>query len=216
MNADLEILREIFRDKRLHFGIGTVMELGLSNDKSVLRVKVNIIPDEREAVAEMTFSDCNSVTFPEINDLVLVAFVDGDPDECFVVKTINTADEPIPAFATTGNTVVAPREGQLIGLTRAAVIPTEPMVLGNQLVAYLAALEGHLATLITLTETFALAAQTFAGSNVDPGSAFNAACTVYKNAIDIIKTSLSTDKTQYLDTAGTNILSQLVLTERGV
>src|SRR5665213_412531 len=135
---ELEFLRDIFKDPRLHIGIGTIVQLGLSNDGSVLRALVNLLPDNRQVVGEVTFEDVNSVTLPEVDDLVLVAFCDGDPDECFIVKVINNADEPIPLFGQTGHTVKYSRAGKKlyigsdtkVGIGRPNVEPTEPLVLG--------------------------------------------------------------------------------------
>lgn len=145
---DLEFLRDIFKDPRLHIGIGTVQQLGLASDGSVLRVMINLLPDNREIVCEMTFADVYDVTFPEINDLVLVGHVDGDVDEAFVMKVISNKDEPIPALARTGDSVKYSRPGKKlyigsdtkIGIARPGVDPSEPLVLGNQLVAVLQAL----------------------------------------------------------------------------
>lgn len=130
---DLELLREIFKDARLHVGLGTIAQLGMAADGSALRVMVNLLPENRQIVAQMTFADVYSVTIPEIDDLAVVVFVDGHPDDAWVLKLCNTNEEPIPLFARAGNTMIAPRQGRKVGIGRSTAIPTEPLVLGTVL-----------------------------------------------------------------------------------
>ncbi len=199
---ELEFLRDIFKDPRLHIGIGTIVQLGLSNDGSVLRVLVNLLPDNRQVVGEVTFEDVNSVTLPEVDDLVLVAFCDGDPDECFIVKVINNADEPIPLFGQTGHTVKYSRAGKKlyigsdtkVGIGRPNVEPTEPLVLGAVLATGLTALCN---AFLNATQI----GQSSAGPvALDPA----------------VRTALNNFVTTYITTSGTNIKSQIAFTERGV
>jgi len=130
---DLELLREIFKDARLHVGLGTIAQLGMATDGSALRVMVNLLPENRQVVAQMTFADVFSVTIPEIDDLAVVAFVDGHPDDAWVLKLVNTNEEPIPVYARAGNTMIAPRVGKKVGIGRNTSTPTQPLVLGTVL-----------------------------------------------------------------------------------
>jgi hypothetical protein len=206
---DLEFLRDLFKDPRLHIGIGLVTDLGLSQDGSILRASVMLQPENREIVAEVTFSDVNSVTFPEIQDLVLVLFVDGHPDEAFVVARINNSDEPIPVFAQAGNTMIAPRQGKKVGIGRSTVTPTDPMVLGTELMNYLVALESRIEAIINALNTVPTTICTAPGvlGEVNP---------VLVTDLDTVLSGLQSDKATYLTAASTNILSQIAFTERGV
>lgn len=214
---DLEFLREMFKDSRLHVGIGTIVDLGLSTGLGILRVKVNLLPENREIIAEMTFSDVNSVTFPEINDLAIVAFVDGHPDEAFVIKLVNNSEEQIPTFARSGHTVTYSRPGKKaylgsdtkVGIGRPDVEPTEPLVLGTVLQTYLEALEGHIKALIDIMKATPATITTAPGvlGVVNPA---------YTTAVAAIETALDADKSTYLTTTSSNILSQIGFTERGV
>ncbi len=190
---DLELLREIFKDARLHIGIGTIVQLGLATDGSALRVMVNLLPENRQVVAEMTFADVYAVTLPEINDLAIVAFADGHPDDAFVIKLVNTSEEPIPDFARLGNTMIAPRTGKKVGIGRHTISPTEPLVLGN------VAING----LTALVNAFLDATQIGLGPTgpvfLDP--------TVRAALVSFVST--------YLTTPATNIASQVAFTERG-
>ena len=199
---DLELLREIFKDPRLHIGIGVVTQLGLATNGNILRVQVNLLPEQRAINCEMTFADVNDVTFPQLQDLVLVAHVDGDVDEAFVIKVVSTDEEGIPKFAQTGNSVKYARAGKKlyigstvkIGIGRPNVEPTEPLVLGNVCVSGLTA----------LCNAFLQATQ-IGQSGAGPV------------ALDpTVRTALNNFVSQYLTTASTNILSQIAFTERGV
>lgn len=198
---DLEFLRELFKDVRLHIGIGTISQLGLSIDKSTLRVMVTLLPENRQIVATMGWSDVNQISFPVVDDLVLVAFVDGHPEEAFVIKRISTETEGIPAFAQTGNLVAYSRAGKKayfgsdtkIGIARPNKEPTEPLVLGNVLASGLTA----------FVNAFLNAAQI--GQHplgpvfLDP----------------TVRTALNNFLTTYINTSSSNILSQIGYTERG-
>lgn len=199
---DLEFLREMFKDTRLHVGIGTISQLGISTSGSVLRGVINLLPENREVVAEITFSDVNDVCFPEINDLVIVVFVDGNPDECFAIKVINNSEEPIPAFAQSGNKVSYSRPGKKfylgsdakIGIGRPNIEPTEPLVLGNVLKNGLTAL-----------------------ANAFLNNSPIGQCAVGPVYLDpAVRTALTNFLNVYVTTAGTNVVSQIGFTERGV
>ena len=134
---ELEYLRELFLDDRLHIGIGPITKTGLSLDGNQLRVQVNLLPENREVVAMMGWDDIGRITFPEVNDLVVVAFVDGHPDEAHVIRMLTTSDEPISEFAQLGHTITNSRAGKKnyigsdtkVGLGRIDVEPTEPLVM---------------------------------------------------------------------------------------
>lgn len=213
---DLEILREMFKDSRLHIGIGTVAQVGLANDGSKLRVMINLLPENRQLVAEMTFADVYDVTFPEVNDLAIVGLVDGHPDDCFVLKLVSTTEEKIPAFARTGHSVKYSRPGKKlylgsdlkVGIGRPNVEPTEPLVLGTVLQTYLTALEGRVNDLISLLNDTPATITTAPGT---PGIV-NPALVA---GLEPISEGLSDDKDTYLTEATTNILSQIGFTERG-
>lgn len=202
MFDDLELLREIFKDTRLHIGIGTVQKLGLSLSGGTLRLLVNLLPENRQIIAEMTWPDVCTVTFPELNDLVLVAFVEGHEDQAFVFKLLTTDEELIPVFAQAGHSVFYSRPtkkayyGSLVkaGFGRPAVEPTEPFVLGNQAVAFL---NGVLNAFLNAPQ---IGWHPLGPVFLDPG----------------IRTLLLQLQLQYLTTASTNILSQICFTERGV
>ena len=216
---DLEFLKEIFKDQSIHLAIGTVVQLGLSNDGSILRVMINILPSNRQVVAEMTFADVYDVTFPEINDLALISFAEGDPDECHVIKLINNTEEPIPEFAQTGNSVKYSRPGKKLYLgsdTKASIgrpniEANSPIVLGDILVNHLTNFfNTRMQTLLnSILSTIPAVICTAPGEVGIVNPAFT-------TALANLETQLGDDVSEYLSTASTNIVSQIAFTERGV
>ena len=201
MMNDLELLREMFKDTRLHVGIGTISQLGLSLDGNTLRARVKLLPEEREINAVVSWEDVCDVSFPEVDDLVLVAFVDGDHNEAFVIKSITNKDEPIPTFAQSGHKTAYARPGKKayfgsdtkIGIARPGVEPTEPLTLGNVLISGLTALANAFLTSPQIGQC--LVGPVF----LDPS----------------VRTDLQNFMSTYLTTAATNIVSQISFTERG-
>lgn len=160
--AALEELRALFADNRQHIAVGKITKIGVASDRSTLRVQVLVFDmqaeQDREVVAVMGWDDCGpdagSIRFPEVNDLVLVAFVDGDPDQCYVIKRLTSKEEKIPLKALDGHSVyqalsgkklyVASDEGVFLGTPGSE--GAENLVLGQvfktfaaQLLTYLAA-----------------------------------------------------------------------------
>lgn len=141
MNADLEFLREVFKDDRLHIGIGTITQLGLSQDGNTLRAQVNLLPENREVVCVYTWDDIGRISFPEVDDLVLVAFCDGLPDEAHVIRQLTNGEEPISAFGRLGHMISNSRPGKKnyigsdtkVSIGRIDVEGNENLVLGQQI-----------------------------------------------------------------------------------
>lgn len=201
MSADLEFLRELFKDPRLHIGIGTIAQLGLSMDKNTLRAQVNLMPEEREVVCEVGWPDAGIISFPEVDDLVLCVFVDGDHQDGYVIKVLTTSDEPIPVFARLGHLVIYARAGKKaylgsdtkVGIGRPGVEPAEPLVLGTVLVNGLTALINAFLNAAYIVDT------PMGNGFLNPD----------------IRTALGQFKTTYLTTSSSNIISQIAFSERG-
>lgn len=141
--ADLEQLRQIFRDGRVHLAIGVITQLELAGDRSTLYAKVRIFPENNEVVAQMTWEqvgpDAGIFGFPVVNDMVLVGNADGDSDTVFVLKRLTSKTDKIPIQAVDGHTVVRALAGKkthvlsntAVLLGRGGADPTQPLVLGT-------------------------------------------------------------------------------------
>jgi hypothetical protein len=198
---ELDFLKEVFKDQRLHIGIGTIAQTGLSLDKNKLRALVTLLPENRQIWCEVAWSDVLDISFPQVKDLVLVASVDGHPDESFIIKSITNSDEQIPQLAEDGSMVKYARAGKMaffgsdtkIGLARPDINPSSPLVLGDVVLNALNALANAFLTAPQI-------GQSSAGPvTLDPS----------------VVESLEEFQETYLTDQATNILSQIAFTERG-
>lgn len=205
MMYDLEFLREMMRDTRLHIGIGTITALGVAKNNSKLRVRVKLLPDGREQIAEMCWGDVGDETgfysFPEVKNLVILAMVDGEPDESFVIARCSSSDEKIPTFALQGHTILYAKKGKKlylgsdtkVGIGKLASEQTEPLVLGNVLMS---CLTDVLNAFLNATQ---IGQHPLGPVFLDPG----------------VRTALTDALSKYVTTASTNVASQIGFTERG-
>lgn len=141
---DLEGVREILRDDRLHIGLGLVKKLHLAEDRSYLKVTLSVLPEEREIIATMTWDntgpDSGDFEFPSPNDLVLFAQAEGDEEYAYVIRRLTSSEDTIPQEATTGDKVHRAKAGKIywnisdtkIYLSKTGTAPTENLVLGQR------------------------------------------------------------------------------------
>lgn len=161
MSLDLEALKEIFKDKRSHIAIASIIKISLASDRSHLKCLVKVFPEQREMVATMTWESVGPSSgifhFPAPNDMVIIAFADGDENQCFVIKRLTSKVDKIPLQAVGGDTAMVAVAGkkiwitsdQKIYLSKGTGAPAEPLVLGTQLQTLLAAILEKLAELST-------------------------------------------------------------------
>jgi hypothetical protein len=140
---DLEALRGILGDDRLWIALGLITRVELASDRSVCRVLVSILPEQREIMARMTWEDVGPdagwVSLPSANDLVLVAMAEGDEESAYVIKRLSSKEDKIPVQAVDGDTAIVTKSGKKLWLTSATRInlsgsadqPTENLVLGQ-------------------------------------------------------------------------------------
>lgn len=231
---DLESMRAIFSDKRTHLAVAIVEQVEILDDLSGCRVQLKTMPEELEMVATMTWAYCSQGggVFAPVTpkDLVLCAFL--GPDEVLVISRISSLEDKVPVELKDGTTVIASLPGKKLLLksdTEAKVIsdknviiggkekvyvgkggetlPTEPMVLGTQALAYLTIIATAIESLLDKLATGPLV---LCGAPGTPGVTDVA----LKAALEGIKTQFGTDKEKYLTTADTNIISKTAFTER--
>lgn len=116
----LEEMREIFRDQRQYIECGLIKSLEVAADRSKLRADVEILPEGITVVAEISWDlvgpDYGLFQFPSVNDLVLVAFCDGNEDDAFVIKRLTSKEDKIPVRAVDGHLVLAAKPGTKLDL----------------------------------------------------------------------------------------------------
>ena len=140
---DLELMRNMLADNAVHIALATIKATELVADRSLLRVRVQLLPENLEIIAMMSWEhvgpNAGIFGFPVPNDLVLVAFVDKDPDLAFVIKRLTSKEDKIPLQAVNGDTVIRALAGKRTHLLSdteillgrgGATDPTEPLVLG--------------------------------------------------------------------------------------
>ena len=149
------------RDRRIHIAIGKITQLSLVDDRSSLKALVSIWPEEREIVTRMTWDavgpESGIFQFPVVGDLVLVAFADGDDNSAYVIRRFTSLEDKIPLNAVDGHTVIRSLAGKKafvtsdtnIHLGRGDDVPTENVVLGQQLKTLLSDVLTELKTLCT-------------------------------------------------------------------
>ena len=138
----LEELREVFKDDRLHMTLALVKQLEVAADRSVLRVKCTVLPDNHSIIAKMSWDavgpEAGVFQFPSVNDLVIVAYMDGDVDQAFIVRRCTSKEDKLPLQAVDGHLVLKGLAGKktylvsdtLINLTRGGE-GDEQNMLGN-------------------------------------------------------------------------------------
>jgi hypothetical protein len=140
---DLELLKEILRDKRLHIVVALVKRLEMATDRSTLRVIASVFPEQREIVARMTWEfvgpSSGVYQLPVPDDLVLLGLAEGDDDQAFVIRKLSSKVDKIPQEADSGDLILKALSGKAtraisdtaVYLARPDSIPTQPLVLGT-------------------------------------------------------------------------------------
>lgn len=139
----LEQLREMLSDDKVHLEVGTITSLELEDDRSQLFCGVLVLAWGLELNARMSWDavgpEAGVFQFPAVNDLVIVAFMDGNEDEAFVVRRLTSKEDKIPLAAVDGNLVLRALTGRKnfvvsdteINLVRGDNPGNEKLVLGD-------------------------------------------------------------------------------------
>lgn len=142
---NLESIREILKDDKLHLGLATITRLVLAEDRSYLKVILNVLPENRQLVADMTWENVGPSSgdfeFPSVGDLVIFGQAEGSEDYAFVLKRLTSEEDKIPTSAVGGDKVHKAKASKKywnisdskIFLSRSDSEPTENLVLGQQL-----------------------------------------------------------------------------------
>lgn len=242
---DLEALRSIFKDKSTHAAVGQVIKLGLAEDRSVLRAQCRILSQERDVIAKVCWDasgpDAGSFQFPQVDDLVLIEFAEGDDNQAYLTRRLSTDIDKIPIQATENHLVQRALAGKklhllsdtMILLGKGAAEPVQPLVLGTVLQTLLVDLLTQLSTqaekiaslsqeLNTLTTDLAththpylnvaVPATTGPTSAAAAHTATGVAINLLKSDFEAVKTELDDLKAEPIENG--DILSALAFTEK--
>lgn len=211
----LEELRDIFKDDKLHIFLGKIERLYLAKDRSYLKVEVEVWPDQRVIICDMTWDSVgpNSgfYSFPTIGDLVLCASAEGQVDYSYVIKRLSSKEDKIPANAEGGNTVLKALNTKELWLTSDSRInlskgdsePTENLVLGQIFKTFASSLISIMTGLIDDMKT-----EDHIGN-----LGFKTGTPLNSSAYDAAKSALNALKASPIDDSA--ILSNISYTEKG-
>lgn len=211
----LEELRKAFGDNKTHIAIAKITSLSLADDRSFLKCSVAMFPDMREIIARMSWDSVGDgsgiFSFPSVNDLVLIAFAEGDIDDCFIIRRLTSKEDKIPLQAVDGSTAVISLNGKKtwissdtrINISKGSTQPTENLVLGQVLKTLLSDILTELSSL-----SLAISTHTHAGNLGYPTSPPNI-ITAYTTA----KATFDAKKADPVNNSG--ILSNIAFTEKG-
>lgn len=139
----LEDLKEIFRDDRLHLAIGVISQLSVAADRSYLKAKVTILPDNIPMICTLSWDavgpEAGIFQFPSVNDLVIVGYIDGSENDAFIIRRCTSREDKIPLQAVDGHLVFKTLAGKKafissdteINLVRGDNPGNERLVLGD-------------------------------------------------------------------------------------
>ena len=226
--TDLEQFRELFKDPRQHICVAKILRLSMASDRSVLNCEVEIWPEKRIIIAQMTWDAVGPQSgvffFPVAGDLVLVAFAEGDVELAFIIARLSSREDKIPLNAGEGDIVLKALTGKKgwftalkVYLTKSHTVPTENLVLGQQLKTLLSNTLAKLQELSDKVDALSteVSTHTHAGNLGYPTSPPNTAAAFVSLAADF--TALGTDfdgfKTSPVDDEV--ILSDVAYTEKG-
>lgn len=218
MSADLEVLRTIFGDKRVHVSAALVQQVEVLPDRSKARAQCQCVPDDFEVVAEVAWGfagpNAGNGALPVVGDLVLLAFTE---ERAYIIGRLSSKEDTIPKSIGAGHTALQAIAGKKLYLSSDTAVligsgglidPSEPLVLGNVLKTYLETLDTKITAIVDLILGGDISLSTSPGSPTAPNPSKLVAITQ-------IKTDLVAAKLEFLTTTSTNILSQLAKTERG-
>jgi hypothetical protein len=215
-DPSLEELRQILDPNKVFLSLALIKKLELAQDNSTWRAELEVLPDQEEVIARMTWDQVGPKTGifgpASVGDLVLVAFADADEEQAFVIRRLSSKADLIPEQARESHnffkslpgkkTYIGSETKTIIGALREGADPTENLVLGQELktllITILAELKKQADTLAIHTHTGNAGVQT---SPPTQSADFTANGVVFENN----KTSPVEDEI---------ILSDIVFTEK--
>lgn len=194
--------------------IGNIKSVSISSDNSAINCVVSLLPENRDIsamVASVYSSSAGNINLsPQVNDLVLVIY-DVNTKSYFIIGYISNPDETLDPGVKTNNIVLNALKGSLNLDAKTKINlghnPTEPFVLGSVLISYMTQIQSLLASILQILQTGTFLLTTAPNSPTAPNPATAASITQ-------LITNNNQNKTTYLDTATTNIISQLIFGTR--
>jgi hypothetical protein len=120
MGIDLELMKSIFRDDRLHIGLALVKRVIVQDDMTDVAIECEIVPEGRTVIVTDTWESVGDNTghgdIPDPNDLILIVMADGDPDRAYAIKRLASHEEKLPKQIKDGHFVTKSKPGKKLFL----------------------------------------------------------------------------------------------------
>lgn len=214
---DLASLKNIFESSR-GISLVVVKRVEVTDTFDEIRALCEQLPEQNEIIARFAFPHCSQgngfFALPRADDFAICLFPDDDTP--IIVGYLPSKDDKVPEQVGDGDAVlkahkkmhVAGADGVFIGKGTVGSDPAEPLVLGDVLKSYFTDIHTRLDAILQAIITGPVGIDTLGGSTVNVHPTLSA-------AIAAQKALLTTDKSKYVTTASTNIVSQHSFTERG-
>ena len=143
MRNPLQQLKQIVQDRKLGLSLAEVRNVYVAEDRRTVEATVQVLPVGSEVVARLTWQavgpDAGAYFLPSVGDWVIVGFVDGQIDQCYILSRLTSLDDKIPMTAITGDAVLRSLKEKKtwitsekrINLSKKDEEPTENLVLGQ-------------------------------------------------------------------------------------
>jgi len=140
MSDVLQELREMMIDDSFKISLALIERVHIADDLTHLRAECLTLPDSYHIIAEIGSDSVGgrSITLPNKDDLVLIAFTDED-QKAVILKSLYSNSDKIPKQAITGDTVLESlitkklwlSSKNRINLSESDAEPTENLVFGQ-------------------------------------------------------------------------------------
>jgi len=217
----IEVFKYLMSRDDITLGVGQITEVDNPQNNGWL-VKVNVFPEEYEVVGLMLWPK-SSQEPPEVSDVVCLLMPQDNTETVLCFGAIRNANKPVHARTIGGECVLGAIQGKktnIVSDTRVNIgrggetEESEPLVLGNILKSAMSDLYASLDRLATnlssLNEVVTSLDSSLAG-----GANSVTLAAIKADLQAMTDTDLPADESEYLDTASTNIVSQIGFTERG-
>lgn len=145
MRLQLEDLRQMLSTDKTYFAIAKITRVHIRADRSSVRCDCDILNEgeDRNVLARVASSVVgpNSGDFqrPAVNDMVLLAFVDGNADLAFIFARLSSNEDTIPVNSDSGDRVIKSLESKnvwitgqnKVNITKTDAEPDQNLVLGQ-------------------------------------------------------------------------------------
>lgn len=218
-SVDLEHLRRVLQDDSLHIALGIVDKVEVLSDSSKARAKCRVLPDEFEVIAEQSWDaagpEAGVYQLAQKEDLVLIAFLT-ETEDAYILRSLSSKSDKLPSQVKDGHLVAKALSGKKAYLASDTGVflgkggssdPGEPLVLGEVMKSFMTDLIAEWKGFLGDLKAGPVATGNLGGPCPTDAS--------LASKITAREANADTLKADYVDTASSNVVSQISYTERG-